>query len=106
MLAACNSAGSESGAAGGPPGGEMPPMPVEVVTAVADTVIDAIQATGQIEAMQQIELRPEVDGRITSILVREGARVGRGTGLFKIDDAELSAEVARARADRDLTRQN
>lgn len=106
MLAACNSADPEAGAAGGPPGGEMPPMPVEVVAAVADTVIDAIQATGQIEAMQQIELRPEVDGRITAILVREGARVGRGTGLFKIDDAELEAEVARARADRDLTRQN
>lgn len=106
MLAACNSADSEGGPAGGPGGGEMPPMPVEVVAAVADTVIDAIQATGQIEAMQQIELRPEVDGRITSILVREGARVGQGTGLFKIDDAELSAEVARARADRDLTRQN
>ena len=106
MLAACNSADPEAGAAGGPPGGEMPPMPVEVVAAVADTVIDAIQATGQIEAMQQIELRPEVDGRVTAILVREGARVGRGTGLFKIDDAELEAEVARARADRDLTRQN
>jgi membrane fusion protein (multidrug efflux system) len=81
-------------------------MPVEVVAAVTDTVIDAIQATGQIEAVQQIELRPEVDGRITGILVREGARVARGTALFKIDDAELSAEVARARADRDLARQN
>lgn len=106
VLAACNSANPEGGAGGGPPGGEMPPMPVEVVVAAADTVIDAIQATGQIEAMQQIELRPEVDGRITGILVREGARVSRGTGLFKIDDAELSAEVARARADRDLARQN
>ena len=107
MLAACNSADPEGGAAaGGPPGGEMPPMPVEVVIAVADTVIDAIQATGQIEAMQQIELRPDLDGRITTILVREGTRVRQGTGLFKIDDAELSAEVARARADRDLARQN
>ncbi len=106
VLAACNSANPEGEAGGGPAGGSMPPMPVEVVAAVADTVIDAIQATGQIEAMQQIELRPEVDGRITGILVREGARVARGTGLFKIDDAELSAEVARARADRDLARQN
>lgn len=106
VLAACNSANPEEGAGGGPAGGGMPPMPVEVVAAVADTVIDAIQATGQIEAMQQIELRPEVDGRITSILVREGTRVARGTGLFKIDDAELSAEVARARAERDLARQN
>lgn len=106
-LAACGGAESEEGAAaGGPPGGGMPPMPVEVVVAASDTVIDAIQATGQVEAMQQIELRPEVDGRITAILVREGARVGRGTGLFRIDDAELSAEVARARAERDLAAQN
>ena len=39
----------------------------------ADTVVDAILATGQIEAMQSIELRPDIEGRIVEILVREGA---------------------------------
>jgi membrane fusion protein, multidrug efflux system len=81
-------------------------MPVEVAVAQTDTVVDAIIATGQIEAMQSIELRPDVEGRIAQILVREGAFVARGTPLFKVDDAELKAEVARAEADRDLARQS
>lgn len=78
---------------------------VEVVIARSDTVTDAISATGQIEAVQSIELRPDVDGRISEILVREGARVAQGTPLFRIDDVERKAEVARASADRDLAQQ-
>jgi membrane fusion protein (multidrug efflux system) len=81
-------------------------MPVEAAAARADTVIDAILATGQIEALQSIELRPEVEGRLVRILVREGTPVARATPLFKIDDAELKAQVAQATADRDLARQS
>lgn len=82
-----------------------PAIPVEVVAARTDTVTDAIEATGEIEAMQSIELRPDVDGRIAEILVREGAMVAKGAPLFRIDAAERRAEVARATADRDLARQ-
>ena len=76
-LAACGKddagPGGPGGAeGGGPPGGGMPAMPVEVAVARTDTVIDAIAATGQIEPMQSIELRSDVDGRITQIYVREG----------------------------------
>jgi len=105
---ACNGAEGKSkgAAAGAGGGGAMPPMPVEVVAARSDTVVDAILATGQIEAMQSVELRPDIEGRIAEILVREGAAVARGAPLFKVDDAELRAEVARAEADRDLARQS
>jgi membrane fusion protein (multidrug efflux system) len=99
LIAACSKANSE-GAGGG--GGGMPPMPVEVFAVIRDTVVDAIAATGQIEAVQSIELRPEVEGRIVGILVGEGQRVAEGTELFKVDDAELKAQVARAEADRDM----
>jgi membrane fusion protein, multidrug efflux system len=90
-----------AGGAGGPPA-----MPVEAVTAIADTVVDAILATGQIEAIHSVELRPEIEGRIAAILVREGAAVAKGQPLFQVDDAELKAEVARAEAERDLARQS
>ena len=105
---ACNGAEGKSkgAAAGAGGGGGMPPMPVEVVAARSDTVVDAILATGQVEAMQSVELRPDIEGRIAEILVREGAAVARGAPLFKVDDAELRAEVARAEADRDLARQS
>jgi membrane fusion protein (multidrug efflux system) len=72
-----------------------------VVAARADTVVDAILATGTVEAIQSIELRPEVQGRLNEILVREGAEVAEGTPLFKVDDAELRALVTQLTAERD-----
>ena len=100
-------AGAAGNTAGARPGGrgQSGPVPVEVVLVRADTVVDAITATGQIEPLQSIELRPEVDGRLVEIMVREGALVTQGTPLFKVDDAELKAQVARAQADRDLAQQ-
>jgi len=107
-VAACKKAQSAGGGPGGPggPGGGPPAMPVEAAAARSDTVVDAILATGQIEAFQSIELRPEVEGRLVQILVREGALVGRGIPLFKIDDAELKAQTAQVEAERDLARQS
>ena len=107
MLAAgaCNKSraggpGSAGGAGGGPPG-----MPVEVAVARTDTVQDVIGATGQIEAVQSIELRPEVSGRIVAILFREGQEVEEGAPLFQVDSTELAARVAQLEAQRDLARQ-
>jgi membrane fusion protein (multidrug efflux system) len=80
-------------------------MPVDVAVARTDTVIESIRATGQVEAVQSIELRPEVEGRIVEISTREGTEVARGTTLFKIDDVQLKAQVDRLEADRDLATQ-
>jgi membrane fusion protein (multidrug efflux system) len=98
-------AASDSAPAAPPAGGGMPAMPVEVATATSETVTDAIQATGAVEAVQSIELRPEGEGRLVEIYVREGSVVGRGAPLFKIDDQALKAQVARAEAERDLAQQ-
>jgi membrane fusion protein, multidrug efflux system len=107
-VTACKRAESAGKGPGGPggPGGGPPPMPVEAAAARSDTVVDAILATGQIEALQSVELRPDVEGRLVQILVREGSLVGRGTPLFKIDDAELKAQVDQITAERDLARQS
>lgn len=110
LIAAACSGGdaSEAGAPDGGPGGAGAApvgMPVDVVAARRQTVVDAIQATGQIEAVQAIELRPEVSGRLNRILIAEGTEVRAGTALFKVDDAELRAQVAELEAERDLAEQ-
>jgi membrane fusion protein, multidrug efflux system len=99
---ACNGKG---GAAARGPGGP-PAFPVEVAVAQRDTVRDELAATGQLEAVQGIDLRPEVEGRIVAILIREGQVVARGTPLFQIDSTELSAQVAQLAAQRDLADQD
>ena len=95
--------GGGAPAAGGPPA--MPPMPVDVDTARRQAVVDAVRATGRIEANQAIELRPDEQGRITDILFREGQSVEKGAPLVKIDDAMIKAQLERAKADRDLSNQ-
>ena len=105
VVGACKKGGSgPAGGAGGP--GGPPGMPVEVAVAKSDTVRDEIGATGQIEAVQAIDLRPEVEGRIVAILHREGQAVARGTALFQVDSTELAAQVAQLAAQRDLAQQD
>src|SRR5688572_1473980 len=84
---------------------QMPPMPIDVDTARQQTVTDAVRATGRIEAVQFVELRPDEQGRITQLLFREGQFVNAGTPLITIDDALLRAQAKRAEADRDLANQ-
>ena len=92
------------GSGGGGPG-EMPPMPVDVDTARQGSVVDAVRATGHIEAVQAVELRPDEPGRVVELLFHEGQAVAAGTPLVRIDDAMLRAQAERARADRDLALQ-
>ena len=94
--------------AGGPAGGgppSMPPMPVDVDTARYQSVVDAVRATGRIEALQAVELRPDEQGRVVALYFFEGQSVGRNAPLVRIDDAMLRAQAERASAERDLARQ-
>jgi membrane fusion protein (multidrug efflux system) len=84
---------------------EMPPMPVDVAIAELGEVVDAVSATGRIEAVQAVELRSDEQGRVLELLFREGQAVAAGTPLVRLDDALLRAQAARARAERDLARQ-
>lgn len=83
----------------------MPPMPVDVDTARNRAVVDAVRATGRIDAIQAVDLRPDEQGRITALLFQEGQFVGKGAPLIKIDDDMLRAQAERAKADRDLAGQ-
>lgn len=104
LLSGCGKGGDAQAGGGGPPGG-MPPMPVDVDTARRGRVVDAVRATGRIEAVQSIELRPDEQGRVTELLFREGQYVTQGTPLVRIDDEMLRAQAAKAEADRDLAKQ-
>ncbi|MEJ2540289.1 MAG: efflux RND transporter periplasmic adaptor subunit [Gemmatimonadota bacterium] len=104
LLAALSACGGDESAAGGRGGGgagERPAIPVEVFAAVTDTVTETVLATGAVEAIQFIEVRPELQGRLVEISAREGTEVRQGAPLFRIDDAELQALVAQLEAERD-----
>ncbi len=101
MGAGADGAGAAAG--GGAPA--MPPMPVDVDTARIRSVVDAVRATGRIEAVQAVELRSDEQGRVTALMFREGEFVAKGAALLRVDAAMLRAQAERADADRDLARQ-
>ena len=108
VIAAMTIGRSSTAKAGGPGGGgppSMPPMPVDVDTARYQSVVDAVRATGRIEAMQAVDLRPDEQGRVTGLHFYEGQFVGKGAALVSIDDAMPRAQAERAAAERDLARQ-
>lgn len=103
LFTACRKGDPKAGAGGEGAGGFA--LPVETSAARQDTVVDAILATGEVEAIQSANLRPDIEGRITEILMREGAEVAKGDALFRIDDMELKEQVTRSEAERDLAEQ-
>ncbi len=71
----------------------------------APTRQNAISAVGRIEgASIEIELRPELAGRIAQVLVHEGQTVEAGAVLLRLDDRQYRQEVALAEAELALTR--
>jgi membrane fusion protein (multidrug efflux system) len=57
-------------------------------------------------ANEEVEIRSEVQGKITRIAFKEGARVKKGELLVKIDDSELQARALQAQARRKLAEDN
>jgi membrane fusion protein (multidrug efflux system) len=51
-----------------------------------------MEVPGSIEAYEEVELHPDVSGRVTHIYFREGAYVSAGTPLLRIYDADLQAQ--------------
>jgi len=63
----------------------------DVFVVKASTIEDELQTTGTLLANQEVNLVSEVSRKVTSIYAKEGSYVGRGTLLFKLDDADLLA---------------
>jgi membrane fusion protein (multidrug efflux system) len=54
-----------------------------------------IFTTGSVIANEEVRLRPETSGRITAMLLDEGAVVRKGDVLITINDADLQAQLHR-----------
>ena len=60
----------------------VPAVPVKLATLQSDTVKDSSKFVGNLEAVQIVEVRPEIQGRIEQILVEPGQEVGAGQSVM------------------------
>ncbi len=76
-----------------------PPAPeVDVATVVERTITDWQTYSGRLEAVERVDIRPQVSGTIVSVNFKDGALVKKGDTLFVIDPRPYAAEVDRAAA--------
>ncbi|MDF2439873.1 MAG: HlyD family secretion protein, partial [Abditibacteriota bacterium] len=92
--------GPAAGARGGPGGGGGGPRETVVQTVAVTTgnLTQTLPLTGSLRSNQVIDLNSKIQGRVARVLVDEGDRVRRGQLLIALDDADLRAQVAAARA--------
>ncbi len=75
------------------------PKPVTVTPAARGMVVDAVYATGTVEAEDRITVKAKSSGSLVEVLVREGVAVKKGDLLARIDNPSASFELKRGQAD-------
>ncbi len=95
--------GASAGAAGKPNAG---PTSVSIMIVSAKSLDEKILTTGTIVPNEEVDIRSEVSGRVTSIGFREGDYVQKGTVLLRINDADLQAQLQKLTANRKLAKAN
>ena len=101
--AASSAAGAASGAGATgavakAPAQAGPAMTVEAVKVATQAMPQTITAVGSLRSDESVTVRPEVAGRISAILFKEGQHVAKGMTLIRLDPAINAAEVQQARA--------
>jgi multidrug efflux pump subunit AcrA (membrane-fusion protein) len=75
------------------------PVKVTVAPIVRGNAIDAVYATGTVEAEDRVQVKAKTGGSIAEIRVKEGALVKKGDILARIDNPVVSYELKRGQAD-------
>ncbi|MBF8709933.1 efflux RND transporter periplasmic adaptor subunit [Pseudomonas putida] len=74
-------------------------IPVRVVSVVQQDVPRYASAIGSVLSLHSVEVRPQVEGVLTQVLVKEGQWVKEGDLLATLDDRAIRASLDQARAE-------
>jgi len=80
-------------------GKRLQPLPVVVTPVVRGKAVDAVYATGTVEAYDRVNVKAKTNGSILQILVKEGQPVKKGDLLARIDNPVVSFDLKRGQAD-------
>jgi membrane fusion protein, multidrug efflux system len=73
------------------------PVPVNAHIIKGEKLSNNVITSGSVLANEEVELKSEESGKITNIYFREGGNVKKGDLLVKINDAELQAQLEKAK---------
>lgn len=67
---------------------------------------ESLSLSGSLEANEQVELRSEISGVVEQINFKEGGKVSKGQVLFRVNDLELRAQLAKIKTAEKLAAEN
>jgi membrane fusion protein, multidrug efflux system len=94
--------GGEKGQAGSRKAGSAGKVPVTALVIKPQAIENTIVTTGTLLANEEVELRPEISGRVVGIYFQEGSWIKQGALMLKIDDGELKAQLKGKQAEEKL----
>ncbi len=92
------------GASGGPARGGGRPVPVTIDTARPAALSETIEAIGTTRANESVTITAKVTDKISAINFEDGDFVESGTLLVELTNAEQTAQLGEAKADREEAR--
>ncbi|WP_212001554.1 efflux RND transporter periplasmic adaptor subunit [Chitinophaga sp. HK235] len=69
-----------------------------------DALAQAIEASGTLQSNEEVEVKPEINGRITHLYFKEGTNVRKGDLLVKIYDEDLRAQLQKLKLQQELAK--
>lgn len=84
------------------PGGR--PILADAYVVKPVTLDESIEASGTLQSNEEVELKPEITGRITHINFKEGVKVGKGTLLIKLYDGDILAQIRKLELQQQLAK--
>jgi membrane fusion protein (multidrug efflux system) len=81
------------------------PIGVNYFVAKPVAFANDVFATGKIGALNQIDILPEVSGKVIAIYFKEGETVTKGSALIKLNDADLQAQLLKSKTQISLSEQ-
>ncbi|MFO0589704.1 MAG: efflux RND transporter periplasmic adaptor subunit [Polyangiaceae bacterium] len=78
---------------------KLKPVPVVAMPVVRGQAVDAVYATGTVEAQDRVQVKAKTAGALAEVLVKEGDRVKKGDLIARIDSPQLNFELTRGKVD-------
>ena len=79
-----------------------PPMSVSGIVVTSQVIEDKIFSSGSLIAKDEVEIRNEIPGKITSILFKEGSKVRKGETLVTLYNSDLLAQLKKLQLQKDV----
>ncbi len=89
---------SASNARAGAMAGQPKGIPVKLATMETGSVQEASEFVGSLEAPRSVTLKPEIAGRVSQILVKEGDLIQQGQVMLRLQSDDAQAQVSQAKA--------